>query len=416
MSKIRETLVSNCEKKFVLKNLSEHKRLDGRAFEEFRAIKIEFGKDWGSCHVTLGETKILAQVSCEIQQPKASRPSEGLLNINLELNPLAAPHFEPNRQSDLSVQLNRLLEKGLKDSKAVDLESLCIKVNEKVWSFRVDINVLNHEGNILDAASVAALSALTHFRRPDVTCEGEEFIVHNFAQRDPIPTVIHHYPICISYGVFNNGEIILADPTLLEENVSQAQLSLSLNAYKELCGVHLGGNAPIGIESIMKTTNSASKRAKEIIDYIKKSIEEDSIKRKSKQHIGFNQTLYNDTNVLPTLANEELTKCLDKWSVNKKKRAKKRRRSNNDDNKYSETTNFEKLGKNAVALIPCDDEKNDWVVSSDEEQETPQVSVKNVKKNKNQRKDEKMELGDSEEENVVILNPTQKKERRKKKY
>lgn len=47
---------------------------------------------------------------------------------------MSAPHFEPGRQSELSVQLNRVLEKCIKDSKAVDLESLCIKVNEKVRS------------------------------------------------------------------------------------------------------------------------------------------------------------------------------------------------------------------------------------------------------------------------------------------
>lgn len=150
---------------------------------------------------------MLAQVSCEVVQPKSSRPSEGILNINLELNPMAAPHFEAGRQSELSVQLNRLLEKCIKDSKTVDLESLCIKVNEKVWSFRVDINVLNHEGNILDCASVAALVALAHFRRPDVTWEGEDFVVHSYRTRDPIPTVIHHYPVCITYAVFENGYV-----------------------------------------------------------------------------------------------------------------------------------------------------------------------------------------------------------------
>lgn len=70
---------------------------------------------------------------------------------------------------------------------------------------KVDINVLNHEGNILDCASIAALSALTHFRRPDVTCDGEEFVIHNSKQRDPIPIVIHHYPVCITYAIFNRG-------------------------------------------------------------------------------------------------------------------------------------------------------------------------------------------------------------------
>lgn len=84
---------------------------------------------WPSCWFCC---RVLAQASCEIQQPKSSRPSEGVLNINLELNPLAAPHFEAGRNSELSVQLNRLLEKCLKDSKAIDLESLCIKMKEKV--------------------------------------------------------------------------------------------------------------------------------------------------------------------------------------------------------------------------------------------------------------------------------------------
>lgn len=45
---------------------------------------------------------------------------------------MGAPNFEAGRQSELSIKLNRLLEKCIKDSKAVDLESLCIKVNEKV--------------------------------------------------------------------------------------------------------------------------------------------------------------------------------------------------------------------------------------------------------------------------------------------
>lgn len=78
--------------------------------------------------------RVLAQVSCEVQQPKSSRPSEGMLNINIELTPLAAAHFEVGRFSETQVQLNRILEKCLKDSKAVDLESLCIKVNEKVFA------------------------------------------------------------------------------------------------------------------------------------------------------------------------------------------------------------------------------------------------------------------------------------------
>ena len=76
--------------------------------------------------------RILAQVSCEVQQPKQTHPNEGLLFVNLELSPMGAPHFEAGRQSELAVQLNRLLEKCIKDSRCIDLESLCIQAEEKV--------------------------------------------------------------------------------------------------------------------------------------------------------------------------------------------------------------------------------------------------------------------------------------------
>lgn len=76
--------------------------------------------------------RVIAQVTCELQVPKSSRPSEGILSINLELNPMADPNFEAGRQSELSSQLNRLLEKCIINSKAVDLESLCVKMNERV--------------------------------------------------------------------------------------------------------------------------------------------------------------------------------------------------------------------------------------------------------------------------------------------
>ncbi|KAJ8947198.1 hypothetical protein NQ318_015546 [Aromia moschata] len=333
MSSVRKTIVSNCEKKFLLKNLSEWTRLDGRAFDEFRNVEIEFGKDWGCCYVSLGKTKVLAQVSCEIQQPEnRSRPSEGILNINIELNAIAAPHFESGRQSDLQVQLNRLLEKCLKDSRAVDLESLCIKMNEKVWALRLDINVMNHEGNILDCASIAALAALVHFKKPDVTCDGEEFTIHSYQQRDPIPMVIHHYPVCITYSVFNGGEFILADPTLLEEGVADAFLSVGLNAYKELCGLHLGGKADLSTDVILNTVNKAAVRAVIVVQLIKDAYEEDNKRRQKKEDVGFHKRLETEKKEEPS---EGLSLYLDGWTVREKKNKKKKQTKTSNDQSVS---------------------------------------------------------------------------------
>lgn len=76
--------------------------------------------------------RVLAQVSCDIQTPKASKPNEGLLFVNVEMS-MASVHYEQQgRQSDINVQINRLLEKCLKESKCVDLEGLCVVAEEKV--------------------------------------------------------------------------------------------------------------------------------------------------------------------------------------------------------------------------------------------------------------------------------------------
>ena len=44
---------------------------------------------------------------------------------------------------------------------------------------RLDIHVQNHEGNVADCAGVAGLAALAHFKRPDVTLEGDVVTVCN---------------------------------------------------------------------------------------------------------------------------------------------------------------------------------------------------------------------------------------------
>ncbi|XP_025836724.1 exosome complex component RRP45 [Agrilus planipennis] len=363
MAKVRESPVATCEKNFLLKALSNYTRLDGRAFDEFRNIKIQFGKDWGCCYVALGQTCALAQVSSEIQQPNSARPSEGIININVELNPMAAAHFEPGRQTDMSVQINRILEKCIKDSKAVDLESLCIKVNEKVWLFRVDVNILSHEGNIVDCASIAAIAALAHYRRPDVTSDGEEIIVHTYSQRDPVPTVLHHHPICVSYAVFNEGEVLLADPTLLEENVAEAHLNIGLNAYKELCTLHLGGSTTLNQHCVIQYTEKAAKRAAEVIDFIKKSLEEDTVKRDQDEVADFSSTLFSEIQEDTVNA---LIGTLNTWTTQENK-WKKPKQLSNIEIVENDNSVIEVVGEKAAALVPRGKDESDVWICIDED-------------------------------------------------
>lgn len=72
----------------------------------------------------------------------------------------------------------------------------------QVWNLRIDVNMINHDGNLIDCASIATLAALMHFHRPDVTSTGEEVIIHPASEKDYLPLTLFHYPVCISFITF----------------------------------------------------------------------------------------------------------------------------------------------------------------------------------------------------------------------
>ena len=70
--------------------------------------------------------------------------------------------------SAASVALSRLLERGLRDSKAVDTEGLCVLVGRYVWAVRLDVRLLDDGGAAADACALAAAAALLTARVPQV--------------------------------------------------------------------------------------------------------------------------------------------------------------------------------------------------------------------------------------------------------
>ncbi|KAL6436608.1 hypothetical protein ACFW04_004815 [Cataglyphis niger] len=273
---MREVLLTNCERNFVNKCIEEETRLDGRRLLQPRPVKIYFGSEWGCCVVSLGHTKAIAQVSCDIQQPKAFRSNEGTIYINVELSPLAAQHFESGRPSEAAILISRQLEKCFKDSKCIDLESLCIVADKKVWNLRIDINIINHDGNLIDCASIATLAALMHFHRPDVTSTGEEIIIHPASEKDFLPLTLFHYPVCISFITFECGKTIM-DPTYIEERVGVAELTLGMNSYRELCSLHFDYlTKTMTVEDVISAvSNHAANYATKLVQEIKEAVIKD---------------------------------------------------------------------------------------------------------------------------------------------
>lgn len=244
--------------------------------------------------MALGETRCLVKVSCEVTTPKNSRPNEGQMFINVEFGPIAAPHYEAGKSSEIGILTSRILERAFSDSRCVDLESLCIVSEEKVWQLRVDVSVLNDAGNVCDCASLGVLSALHHFRRPDVTSQGDSITVHTERERDAIPLVLHHFPVCVSFAIFESVEFAVADPTALEERVSQSSVVFGINSYQELCALHLGGSFLTTPDLMLRTATVAAKQAKNFVSLIRSAVEADKADRDAGKRVSFMQCILED--------------------------------------------------------------------------------------------------------------------------
>ncbi|TDZ18379.1 Exosome complex component rrp45 [Colletotrichum sidae] len=278
----REAEPSANEKAFVTQALKENLRLDGRQFDEYRKIQLTFGDEYGVADVELGKTRVLVKVSAEVTVPYTDRPFEGIFQITTELSPMASPAFEVNRPTEVEVLLARLLEKTVRRSGALDTESLCLVAGQKVWSVRADVHVLSHDGNLTDASCLAVVAALRHFRKPDTSNEGESLTIFTAAEREPVPLSWLHSPFCVTFSFFgDDGEIVLADASWLEEQLRTSSVTVSLNKHGEISQISKLGGTPVEALTLLQCGKLAEQKARDFSALVDRKLAED-VKRRDK--------------------------------------------------------------------------------------------------------------------------------------
>ncbi|KAI7990286.1 Exosome complex component RRP45B [Camellia lanceoleosa] len=265
------------EKKFIETALLSDLRVDGRCPFDYRRLTIKFGREDGSSEVQLGQTHVMGFVTSQLVQPYRDRPNEGSLSIFTEFSPTADPSFE--------AVVWRSLE-----SRAVDMESLCVIAGKLVWAIRLDLHILDNGGNLVDTANIAALAALMTFRRPECTLggeDGQEVIIHQPEVREPLPLIIHHLPIAVTFGFFGNDNIVVIDPTHNEEAVMSGRMIATLNTNGDVCAIQKAGGVGVMQSVIMQCLRIASVKAADVTSKIKNAVESYNTERalrKIKRH------------------------------------------------------------------------------------------------------------------------------------
>ena len=245
----------------IIKLLSADTRLDGRKAKEYRKpIKVEPGiikTAEGSAKVTIGETEVMVGVKMEVGTPYPDVPDSGTIIVGAELLPMSNPDFELGPPGIQAIEIARVVDRGIRESKAIDFKELCIEKGEKVWLILIDICTINDAGNLLDAASLAALAAIKNARFPKYN--GEKV---DYKEKTSKKLPVTKDPIGIT--VCKIGDKFIVDPITEEEKVIDARLTVVSEKDGTLCAMQKGNDQPLTSEDIMSMVDIGIEKAKEL--------------------------------------------------------------------------------------------------------------------------------------------------------
>jgi exosome complex component RRP42 len=201
---MKKTTLPTIESEHIRSLAFEKRRLDERKFDEYRSLEVEvnpIGAAEGSARVKLGNTDVLVGVKMSVGTPYPDKPDEGVLITGAELKPMAHPNFDGGPPGQEAIEIARVVDRGVRESRMIDTKGLCITPGEEVWMLFVDIQVIDFDGNLIDTSTLGALLALHNCTIPAA----------RFGKGDDHKLAVNGWPVATTL-VKLNGKLMF-DPT-----------------------------------------------------------------------------------------------------------------------------------------------------------------------------------------------------------
>jgi exosome complex component RRP42 len=260
-SKRSTIIVEHLRKQQMLESISKGKRLDGRGLDEVRPIEIEVGlikKANGSARVKLGNTEVVAGVKVETGEPFEGLENKGALILSAEVLPTASPYIEPGPPDEETVELARVVDRGIRESEMLDLSKLVLISGEIVYVIFVDCSVINADGNLFDATSYAVVSALLDSKLPVFEIRDRKVVDTGEKQNPPITTL----PVSIT--AIRIGDSIMLDPTAEEEACMDSRITITTNSDHNFAAIQKGSTGAFTVEQLKRAATTARIKGEEI--------------------------------------------------------------------------------------------------------------------------------------------------------
>jgi exosome complex component RRP42 len=260
-------IVEHLRKQQMREAISRSKRLDGRDLDEMRPLEIELdviGKADGSSRVRLGNSEVVAGVKIETGEPFEGLENKGALILSAEVLPTASPYIEPGPPDEETIELARVVDRGVRESEMVTLDKLALIPGKIVYTIFVDCSIINYDGNLFDATSYAVVSALLSSKLPVFEVQENGTVINTGKKMDPPLTTI---PISIT--AVKIGDSVILDPTAEEEACMDARITITTNSDGNFAALQKGSTGSFTIEQIKKAAEIARIKGEEVRTKIK---------------------------------------------------------------------------------------------------------------------------------------------------
>ena len=230
-------------------------RIDGRSQWEGRNLEIEHSvlpRAEGSARVRMGDTIVLAGVKFQIMQPYPDRPNQGGLMCSADVRPIAGRNWEAGPPSPEAIELGRVVDRGIRESGCIDVDSLCIIPGEKAWQVILDLFAVSDDGNLFDAFALAGIAALRNATVPAERFEvGEDYALS-----------VSKTPIMCSYHKV--GGHFVYDACSREELGGDERIHITLGDDDNVHSLQKGLKGIFSAEEFEEIMTNAQERTKEL--------------------------------------------------------------------------------------------------------------------------------------------------------
>ncbi|MGC8676340.1 MAG: exosome complex protein Rrp42 [Candidatus Micrarchaeia archaeon] len=257
--------IGTISKEYMSALLEKKERIDKRGFMDYRSISIKTGTmphAEGSASVKIGDTYVLAGVKLDVGEPMRDKPDEGALTTSAELLPLASVEYEEGPPSPEAVEFARVVDRGIRAAELIDMPSLFIEQG-KVWNVYVDIYVLNYDGNLFDAGTLASVAALK-------TCKLPRLEGNNVIREGNLP-LLKTKGIVTSCTFARIGDSLLLDPNGNEEAFMNARFTVASDG-EYIRAMQKGLSGHFTRQEIEKLIDTSFEKSKLLRSEIEKAI------------------------------------------------------------------------------------------------------------------------------------------------